>query len=632
MHRAMPAVTITTGLIATVLSALVPWPARAMARDDDEYPKLAPFTATRFPGYDLVEIRVRDRWYRLMRLDAHPVADLVRFARNEYGRRWQKRVTEDLAEILTRMGDDDVATVDLLVVDVADGREVRLDGVEMTASNRRAAWTYARAAAASTARPAREDVPIRRVDRVHASVVDPRYAHLADLVAGADDGGMVTVQDARADLDELEWLVRHRHAYRDLRGVDVPAAFDTLRSALPPRVARTTFAIGVAKLLALFGDGHTRVDVAPSQILAPGFLPFLVEDAREGFVAVQPDRGGFVDAARPVVTHLDGRPLDAWITAASEIVADGSLAFVRHHAMRTLRHVNHLRRELGLPERPDVSVRLTSLDGSDAVTVELRVVDRMPLYGAWPRTATRRLDGDIGYLRIARMDDAGTASIDEWLQRFAGTKGLIVDVRGNGGGTRDAFLALARYVVERPHVGNVAAFRLREGDDPEQPAGFLGNRYLYPASWPGWGDEARAAVEAALATFRPEWTPPVGDFSAWHALVVLPGPSRYDRHVVVLTDGGCFSATDVFVGGLEPLPDVTLLGTATGGGSGRSRPARLAHSRLDVRLASMASFRPDGRLYDTRGIAPDVEVRPSAAYFVGGSDPALDAALERLGR
>ena len=45
----------------------------------------------------------------------------------------------------------------------------------------------------------------------------------------------------------------------------------------------------------------------------------------------------------------------------------------------------------------------------------------------------------------------------------------------------------------------------------------------------------------------------------------------------------------------------------------------------------MASFRPDGRLYDGRGIEVDVEVRQAPENFrTGGGDAQLEAALERF--
>ncbi|MEE2889567.1 MAG: hypothetical protein VX404_03905, partial [Planctomycetota bacterium] len=54
-------------------------------------------------------------------------------------------------------------------------------------------------------------------------------------------------------------------------------------------------------------------------------------------------------------------------------------------------------------------------------------------------------------------------------------------------------------------------------------------------------------------------------------------------------------------------------------------------SLIEVKCASMASFRPNGWLYDGRGIEVDIEVHPDPTFFInGGRDKALERAIERL--
>jgi C-terminal processing protease CtpA/Prc len=230
------------------------------------------------------------------------------------------------------------------------------------------------------------------------------------------------------------------------------------------------------------------------------------------------------------------------------------------------------------------------------------------------------------------MDDSVDA-LRAAMDAFADTRGLVVDVRGNGGGSRDLLLALAGYLIgpdEPAVVGNVAAYRLAPGF----PADHLEARFLRRADWSGWSARQRDAI-AALA-FEPEWTPRE-ETSEWHYLVLDrtgdPGEHHYDAPVAILSDAGCFSATDVFLGALELLPRVTLVGQASSGGSARSQAFRLPATGIEVRCASMASFRPDGRLYDGRGVEVDVEVLPDPGDLVtGGGDAQLDAALRSLRR
>ena len=75
---------------------------------------------------------------------------------------------------------------------------------------------------------------------------------------------------------------------------------------------------------------------------------------------------------------------------------------------------------------------------------------------------------------------------------------------------------------------------------------------------------------------------------------------------------------------------MTLVGTPSSGGSARSQRITLAHSSLEIRLASMASFRPDGRMLDGRGVEPDVLVEAEPEDLLGRGDAQLDAALAWL--
>ena len=190
----------------------------------------------------------------------------------------------------------------------------------------------------------------------------------------------------------------------------------------------------------------------------------------------------------------------------------------------------------------------------------------------------------------------------------------MLDVRGNGGGSREPLRRLLPHFLPAaadPRVVNVAAARIGKDDDRDRPEGYLGNRFLYPAKWTGWSEPERKAIAAVAKSFKPEWQPSGGRFSDWHYFVVSPrGDGRLaGRPTVVLMDGDCFSATDIFLGAFKGLDRVTLIGTTSGGGSGRARELRLPHSGIAVQFSSMASYLPNGRLYDGNGVEPDVRCR-----------------------
>lgn len=167
-----------------------------------------------------------------------------------------------------------------------------------------------------------------------------------------------------------------------------------------------------------------------------------------------------------------------------------------------------------------------------------------------------------------------------------------------------------------------------------EPRGHLADRFLYPAEWSGWSKPQREAIARFASSFKPQWIVPEGQFSDWHYMALDRTTNKkafhYDRPVVVLIDSGCFSATDIFASALKGRRNITVMGTRTGGGSGRVRPIELSASGLTVLASSMVSYRGDGTLYDGEGVAPDVTVLPAAADYLDTSDTLLDAARARI--
>jgi C-terminal processing protease CtpA/Prc len=82
---------------------------------------------------------------------------------------------------------------------------------------------------------------------------------------------------------------------------------------------------------------------------------------------------------------------------------------------------------------------------------------------------------------------------------------------------------------------------------------------------------------------------------------------------------------------VKGLPRVKLIGKPSGGGSGAYVETTLRSSGLLLRLSSMASFQQSGRLFDGRGVEPDLPLEPVPEYYLrGGPAPVLEAAVQRI--
>ncbi|MFI4896218.1 MAG: S41 family peptidase [Phycisphaerales bacterium JB059] len=569
--------------------------------------QVSAFTDVEFVG-DRVRVEYAGTWYELVSIEGVSAGELVAGSKEAFGSVWRKRIGEDLLDVFAAMGvelapDAGVA----LRLRRGDGSVLEVDGAPMTRANRQRIWR---------ANVAREEGR------------DPR----------ANDREV----EVRAVLGEVVELVRARHAYARLRGVDLEAAVEAEVARLGERARRGDVRVGAQRLICLLGDGHAVVEGWRDELDGRA-LPVALVVAEGGVVALRPDRSGFLDEARPYVEAIDGIALEEWMGAVSAYVSAGSGALVRRRSVRELALINHARAALGREASGAARLRVRDAEGRSTREIEVRLAPGRARPAAWPGRETGRI-GEVGYFRLERMApedlrmdrEAWRRSMREaFMEVASGARGVIIDVRGNGGGARDPILAIMPCLMEAgdpARVVNAARYRLGPDEAAGREAGYLENRRLYPARWAGWTEAEREAIEAFVETFRPEREMGEG-FSDWHYMVVSPGAAETARSggdVVVLMDAGCFSATDIFLGALGTLPNVTLMGTPSSGGSARSRSYEVAG--LEVRLASMASFQPDGRLYDGNGVRPDVVVERRARDLLrGGGDRQLERALERLG-
>jgi C-terminal processing protease CtpA/Prc len=288
-----------------------------------------------------------------------------------------------------------------------------------------------------------------------------------------------------------------------------------------------------------------------------------------------------------------------------------------------------------LPKKPIVEVELTTADRRAREVLTLPLVKAPLAYGVWPSSKSQLLQGNIGYLRLPSMEAvASVAEIKPWMPVFRDTDGLIVDVRDNNGGERDALLLLYSYLTaekDLPRITNAAVYRLFTGRDENYLAT---NHRMYRADAKEWSPAERTAVSEFAKKFKPQLKLSGGQFSEWHYMKLTRLNDAdiyyYDKPVIILMNEKCFSATDIFLTSLKGLKNVTLLGTTSSGGSAYGQQVSLAETSLKVNLGSMVSFQSDGRLFDGNGILPDVFLSPVPEYFINGRDNVLQEARTRI--
>jgi len=233
-------------------------------------------------------------------------------------------------------------------------------------------------------------------------------------------------------------------------------------------------------------------------------------------------------------------------------------------------------------------------------------------------------------------DDKFISSLHKAMTEFKGTHGLIIDIRGNGGGNRAPLKALLPYFIKTPKVTNVAKYRVNSDEDSNPKNGYLQARYAYPEDYEAYTKAERKSIKKFKISFIPTKEVASEKFTDYHYMVVSPTNEQetyyYDKPVIVLVDEACFSASDIFAAGIRQGDKVRLLGNTTGGGSGFSKNRRLPNSLIKVKLSRIFSYQPDGNLYDGHGVIPDIKVDYTLEDKLGKTDSQLKKAKEILSK
>ncbi len=202
------------------------------------------------------------------------------------------------------------------------------------------------------------------------------------------------------------------------------------------------------------------------------------------------------------------------------------------------------------------------------------------------RVAWAVTTNNIGFITIYGWDDSKIpAQCGEALEQMRNTRGLVVDVRLNGGG------------------GEPLA---------EQFAGrFLEKEFVYAYSQFRNGPNHTNLTEKYERKIRPH------------------GPWRYNRPVVLLIGQKCMSSNESFVGMMTGDPEVTTMGDHTCGSSGNPEIINLPLD-MTVSVPQWIDYLPEGTPLDERGFQPQIPFKPTPGAFGGERDDLLSAALARL--
>lgn len=193
------------------------------------------------------------------------------------------------------------------------------------------------------------------------------------------------------------------------------------------------------------------------------------------------------------------------------------------------------------------------------------------------------LEDNVGYIYYGSFsNDIGDANMSQILSLMSVCKGIIIDVRNNGGGNLTNVERIAsRFFNEKTLVGYIS-HKIGKG-------------------------------HSAFSDFYPKYV------NSYDKI-------RYQKPVVVLTNRSCYSATNDFVNVMKHAPTAIIIGDKTGGGSGLPFSSELPNG-WSVRFSASPMYNANKEHIEF-GIEPDIYVSMTESDKSKGRDTIIEKARE----
>jgi hypothetical protein len=191
---------------------------------------------------------------------------------------------------------------------------------------------------------------------------------------------------------------------------------------------------------------------------------------------------------------------------------------------------------------------------------------------------------NVAYVHYSSFSDPiSSDQMDYLIDTYKDAKGLIFDIRNNGGGSIDnAFTLLKRFT------------------DKQQ---LIGKTY-----------EKNGAKHTDFSAAYEIWVNPKADAKKFA-----------DKKITILTNRGCYSAASYFPAMAKALSNVTVIGDVTGGGGGLPTSIQLSNGWV-LRYSSTITTDAKDVNFEN-GVVPTIKIDMSKADSDKGKDSILERAL-----
>ena len=469
----------------------------------------------------------------------------------------------------------------------------------------------------------------------------------------------LTKNQIENDLAILDDILQNKSSYQGLNGYDYKKDFkEYLNLIANNKITQFDFGLFLSKTIGKIGDRHSYIkdyDIRDSLYLTLAFAPF-----EDKILVVDYDKDikeyKFWNAEFPYLYSINNIPIEEILPKIhiGEILAPKDAYLT--NAVRDLRDVETIFRTLKIELPNPLPITLSDEKGTKK-EISVKLVDGKNRATLWDErffSKTYRvkeeqynniefidkfftLKNNIGYVQIGEMlEKERTPKFFEFLNKFMtkakSSEALIIDVRNNGGGTRDLIQELAGYFVHPDSVYVVNATRQR-GQLPlnEELKEDLHLRYLF--SRDELDNKEQKAVDKFMTSFKPMYDLSNEKFSEFHYYVlngqkIAKDKFHYDKPIYILANERSFSAASILVSVFKGLPNIKVVGVNTDGSSGNSQRFELPNTELRGKISTMVSFQKNGQILDGIGTKPDIEIKRNLDQIFLKEDYQLNRLLE----
>lgn len=378
------------------------------------------------------------------------------------------------------------------------------------------------------------------------------------------------------NFDRLWQAIDQRYPYFAEKGIDWQAARDQYRPLVAQAADDAGYHAVTAAMLAGLKDGHTEVE---SDLLWAPRFGNVEEIEGQAVIAITGPSAKAAGLQRgDILLTIEGQAIEERIAALPAQLRSGSTSW---NARRSA--FEHL---LDVPASKKLAVTVRGMDGTDRAVMIIPAAQSGGQSASDPVVSGKRLDMGIGVIQVKQLWGSGdlVAEFDRVLDGMMEAPGIILDLRGNGGGSS----LIADGIAGR----------------------FLSERFVY-------GTE----------TYRRRL--PMQAFRKTAAYRAVPRQPVYTGPLVVLIDSGDFSSAEMLIAALVDSGRAKTVGQTTGGGSGNPVVFHMTGG-MTAKYSTGFFHRSNGALIEGVGIPPDVPVTRTVEAFRAGRDLEIETAVELI--